>query len=344
MRKLLNTLYITNENIYLAKDGSNIVVKDENNNKVFQSPIQNFENIVCFNYVGASPKILDLCMKNNVGISFLTPEGYFCARVSGRINGNVLLRKEQFRISENKERALSYAKSFVIGKLYNSIKVLERYLRDYKDSAYIKEVTESICKLKESKINAFDAEDYTELLGIEGDAAREYFKNFDYLILNGKNYFKFTDRNRRPPKDPVNAMLSFSYGMLRLLVQNALETVGLDPYVGFYHKDRPGRQSLALDLSEELRTYMADRFVLSLINRSQIDYKDFIAKDNGSYEFTQEGKKKYLNVWNKRLQDEITHPFLEEKIEIGLLPYVQAMLLARTIRGDLEAYPPFIIT
>lgn len=344
MRKLLNTLYITNENIYLAKDGSNIVVKDEANGKVFQSPIQNFENIVCFNYVGASPKLLEMCIKNNVGISFLTPGGYFCARFSGRINGNVLLRKEQFRISENDERSLSYAKSFVIGKLYNSIKVLDRYLRDYKDTIYKEEVEESISKLKESKINAFNAQDYTELLGIEGDAAREYFKNFDYLILKGKDYFKFTDRNRRPPKDPANAMLSFSYGMLRVLVQNALETVGLDPYVGFYHKDRPGRQSLALDLSEEMRAYMADRFVLSLINKSQVEEKDFIAKDNASYEFTEEGKKKYLDLWNKRLQDTITHPFLEEKVEVGLLPYVQAMLLARTIRGDLEAYPPFIIT
>lgn len=341
MRKLLNTLYITKEDTYLTKDGSNIVVK-QNGEKVFQSPIQNFENIICFTYTGISPALMGLCIEKNVSVSFLTPWGKLQGKVIGPTKGNVLLRREQYRIADSDVR-LNYSKLFVLGKIHNSIKVLQRSLRDNENIDNRSEIEQSILKLKESKNNTKNANSLNELLGIEGDSSREYFKVFDNLILQNKEYFRFDGRYRRPPTDPVNAMLSLSYSMLRILLENALETTGLDPYVGFYHTDRPGRTGLALDMMEELRAYMADRFVLTLINRIQIKMDHFVTKENGAVLFTEDGLKNYLNLWNKRNQEEIKHPFLEEKVEVGLLPYVQAMLMARTIRGDLELYPPFFM-
>jgi len=341
LRKLLNTLYVTKEDTYLAKDGSNIVVK-QNGEKVFQSPVQNFENIICFTYVGMSPALMGLCIEKNVSVSFLTPWGKLQGKLVGPTRGNVLLRREQYRIADSDIR-LSYAKLFVFGKIYNSVKVLQRSFRDNEKIDNRLDIEQSILKLKESKDNTKSANSLNELLGIEGDSSREYFKVFDNLILQNKNDFKFNGRYRRPPTDPVNAMLSLSYGMVRVLLENALETVGLDPYVGFYHTDRPGRTSLALDMMEELRAYMADRFVLTLINRKQINIDHFVTKENGAVLFTEEGLKVFLNLWNKRNQETIKHPFLEENVEIGLIPYVQSMLLARTIRGDLELYPPFFM-
>lgn len=341
MRKLLNTLYITNPDLYLGKDGSNIVIRNEEE-IIHQSPVQNYENIVCFNYTGMSPALMGLCAEHHVSVNFLTPSGKLRAKMLGSVNGNVFLRREQYRIADD-ERALSHAKIFIMAKIYNSVQLLQRFLREHPDSERAEELRQSIERLKESKEKISNVENSEELLGIEGDASRNYFSVFDDLILHNKDKFQFNARNRRPPTDPVNSMLSLTYSMIRILMENALETVGLDPYVGFFHKDRPGRTGLALDMMEELRSYMGDRFVLSIINQSEISISDFYIQENEAVFFTEAGMKKYLSLWQKRCMKTIKHPFLEESVEIGLIPYVQAMLMARTIRGDLELYPPFFM-
>ncbi len=340
MRKLLNTLYITKEDMMLSRDGSNIVIKKDGE-KLGQMPIQYLESIVCFTYVGISSSLMELSMENNVSISFLSPFGKYRGRVEGPVKGNVLLRKEQYRLSEDTQEALRYARNFITGKIYNTIKVLQRALRDHKDMEEYESVCLAVENLKECKKKLMDCDNLEELFGIEGIASRYYFQNFNALVRNPE--FEFSNRVRRPPTDPVNAMLSFGYGLLRVRIESALETVGLDPYVGFFHQERPGRSSLALDLMEELRAYMVDRFILSLINRNQVDVNDFIQKENGAVLFTEDGIKKILDLWNKRFQEQLKHPFLEESVEIGLLPYTQALLLARTIRGDIETYPPFFM-
>lgn len=340
MRKLLNTLYITKEDMMLSRDGSNIVIKRDGE-KLGQMPIQYLESIVCFTYVGISSSLMELSMENNVSISFLSPFGKYRGRVEGPVKGNVLLRKEQYRLSEDKLEALQYARNFIIGKIYNTIKVLQRALRDHEDMEERELVCLAVESLKECKKKLMDCDNLETLLGIEGVASRYYFQNFNALIRNPD--FEFSNRARRPPTDPINAMLSFGYGLLRVRIESALETVGLDPYVGFFHQERPGRSSLALDLMEELRAYMVDRFIISLINRNQVDINDFIQKENGAVLFTEDGIKKFLDLWNKRFQEQLKHPFLEESVEIGLLPYTQALLLARTIRGDIETYPPFFM-
>ncbi len=340
MRKLLNTLYITNPDLYLGRDGLTIVAWLENK-KVAQFPIHNFEDIVCFNYTGVSTPLLDLCAEKGVNITFLSRTGKFRGKFFGPIKGNVLLRKEQYRISENKQEAHNFSKVFIIGKAFNSARVLDRYIREHDyASDKIKVVKE---KLADSRKRVSVSENNEELLGIEGDFSRDYFSVFDELITRQKSEFTFNIRTRRPPLDPVNALLSLTYSFIRVKVESALETVGLDPYIGFYHTDRPGRTGLALDMMEELRAYMGDRFVLSVINNQEISIKDFITKENGAVLFTDDGFKKFIDLWNKRMQDTLKHPFLEETIEVGLLPYVQAMLLARCIRKDLEIYPPFFM-
>ena len=340
MKKLLNSLYITQPDVTIGKEGTNLVIYKDSE-KAAQFPIQYFENIVCFNYTGMSPAAMALCLENKTGISFLSPQGKFLARVEGQVSGNVLLRRAQFRIADNQEQSLSMAKTFVSSKIYNSIRVLSRGLHDHNDG--ITDGAQLIETLKIiAKSHVSEASDLNGLLGIEGDASRHYFKGFRQLLRQQSDDFAFNERVRRPPTDPVNAMLSFSYGMLRTLMQNALNTVGLDPYVGFYHQDRPGRAGLALDMMEELRPFFADKFVLKLINLKQINTSDFFVKGNGACLFTEPGMKKFLDLWNKRLQETLEHPFLEETISIGLIPYVQAMLMARHIRGDLDLYSPFL--
>jgi CRISPR-associated protein Cas1 len=286
---------------------------------------------------------MELCMENQVGVSFLTAFGHLQARLNGSTTGNVLLRREQYRIADDHASALNYAKLFILGKTYNQIKIIDRCIRDHKDVVDGEALSTARGKLFDCKSKIRSAESPDELLGIEGDCGRTYFGIFDMLILKQKEDFKFNGRSRRPPLDYVNAMLSFSYGLVRVAMQNALECVGLDPYVGFYHVDRPGRQGLALDMMEEFRGYIAERFVLNIINLRQINAGDFLIKENEAVLFTEEGKKKFLDLWNKRWQETITHPFLEETIPIGLLPHAQSMLMARTIRGDLEAYPVFFM-
>ena len=271
----------------------------------------------------------------------MSGNGHFLARVSGEVKGNVTLRKQQYRISDNTEQSIKLARNFITGKVYNCRWVLERAVRDYSlriDTDSIKKKSkilyQSLEKIRTCKISA-------QLLGLEGEAAAVYFSVFDELILQQKEDFTFQGRNRRPPLDNVNAMLSFAYSLLTGMCGSALESVGLDAYVGFFHTDRPGRISLALDIMEELRSIMADRFVLTMINKRIIKKSHFIQKESGAVVLTDEGRKLFLSAWQERKKELITHPFLDEKIEWGMIPYVQAMLLARSIRGDLDEYPPF---
>ncbi|MDD4029602.1 MAG: type I-C CRISPR-associated endonuclease Cas1c [Caldisericia bacterium] len=340
MKKLLNTLYVMNPDSYLTRDGLNVVLRVDNQVK-FQIPVHNLESIICFNHSGASPSLMSLCTQNNVGITFLTPSGFFLARVTGKVNGNVLLRRKQFRLADDQEISTIIAKSFITGKIANARSVLLRFIRDHSEKVNTEDLLIAIKTLTSSLQKIQKAETTDTVRGIEGDAAKVYFGVFDKLILVNKKDFFFIERNRRPPLDNVNTLLSFVYTLLVHDMQSALESVGLDPSVGFLHVDRPGRASLALDMIEELRPYLADRIVLSLVNRKQVDASDFIASEAGGIMMKDEAKKKIITTWQKRKQELILHPYFNEKIEIGLIPYSQALLLSRYIRGDLDGYPPF---
>ena len=298
MRKLLNTLYVTSENSYLGLDGENVVVYDDKK-EIGRVPLHNLEGIVSFGYRGTSPALMGACADKNISLCYLTPQGKFLARITGKIKGNVILREQQFLSCKDETIRLRIAKNCILGKVYNARWVLE-------------------------------------------EAASIYFGVFDELILQQKKDFIFQGRNKRPPLDNVNAMLSFVYTLLTNQITSALETVGLDPYVGYMHTDRPGRASLSLDLIEELRAVMADRFVLSLINKKIVNGKDFTRKENGAVLMDTESRKKLLSEWQNKKKEMITHPYLKEKMEWGMVPYVQAMLLARFLRGDLDGYPVFL--
>ena len=339
MRKLLNTLYVTTPEAYLTKDGLNVVVSVEQEER-FRIPIMNIEGIVTFGYMGASPGLMKLCMDNNVSLSFMTPHGRFIGRLQGATRGNVLLRKKQYSLAEDEDVSLHLAKLFITGKVFNTRSILQRYIRD---NGADEEVENVIRQLDWRRKCIMRAENMDVLRGEEGQAANTYFDVFDRLILHQKEDFPFHGRNRRPPKDEVNAMLSFVYTLIANDVAAALESVGLDPYVGFMHTLRPGRTSLALDIMEELRTYLGDRLVLSLINRKQVTKKDFIRQGDESVLMTDECRKELLTTWQKRKKETIEHPYLKEKIPIGLLPYAQAMLLARFLREDLDDYPVFLM-
>jgi len=341
MKKLLNTLYITSPGRYLSLDGENVVVL-EGDEALARFPMHNIESIVTFGYTGASPALMGECARRNISLCFLTQSGRFLARIAGEICGNVLLRKEQYRMSDNSNESVKIAKNFLIGKIFNAKWVLERAIRDYPLIIDTEKLKEKSCLLSNSLQFLTQALSLEELRGIEGEAANVYFSVFDDLILQQKEDFSFKTRNKRPPMDKVNALLSFAYTLLANMCQSALETVGLDPYVGFLHRDRPGRASLALDLMEELRSVFADRFVLTLINKKMIKASDFLVKENGTVILNDEGRKNFLSAWQNKKQEKITHPFLQEQIEWGMVPYVQALLLARYIRGDLDEYPPFM--
>lgn len=340
MKRLLNTLYITSSNRYLSLDGENVVVL-EKEMEIGRIPLHNLEAIVTFGYTGASPALMGACAARNIGLTFLSGSGRFLARVTGEVYGNVILRKEQYRISEDKTRSLEIAKCYITGKVYNARWVLERAIRDYPLRLNVEKLKNKSQFLQETLKKIQNCDSSESLLGLEGEAASVYFSVFDDLILQQKDTFQFHGRNRRPPTDEVNAMLSFSYTLLTLMCTSALETVGLDPYVGFYHTDRPGRKSLALDMIEELRSVMADRFVLTLINKKVVGSEGFLRKENGAIIMDDELRKTFLFAWQKKKQEIITHPFLGEKIEWGMVPFAQAMLLARYLRGDLDTYPPF---
>ncbi|WP_455629054.1 type I-C CRISPR-associated endonuclease Cas1c [Parabacteroides chinchillae] len=339
MRKLLNTLYVTTPEAYLSKEGLNVVIS-VNQTEIFRIPILNIESIVTFGYMGASPGLMKLCCDNNVSLVFLSPNGRYVGRLQGPVRGNVLLRNTQFRLSSDKDFALNVNKIFIGAKIQNYRSILQRYMRDYGAHEEITKVSDT---LKMRKQQLFCCTTADQLRGIEGDAAKSYFDIFSYLIVNQKNDFVFQGRNRRPPKDAVNALLSFVYTLIANDIEAALETIGLDPYVGFLHTLRPGRPSLALDLMEEFRAYLGDRLVLSLINRKQVTIKDFVKQGDEGIIMTDSCRKEVLQTWQKRKKEIINHPYLNEKVPIGLLPYVQAMLLARYLRGDLDNYPVFLI-
>lgn len=341
MRKLLNTLYVTTHGSYLSKDGENIVIKVENMER-FRVPVHNIEGIVCFGYLGISPSLMAMCAERNIGMSFLSENGYFLGRVTGAVSGNVLLRRQQYRMADDSEISNSISKIIIAGKVSNSKTVLQRALRDHAEAMNKDVFDKALFKLANKQKQALKCNDNGVLRGIEGEAAMTYFSVFNQLILTQKTDFYFDGRNRRPPMDNVNAMLSFVYVLLMHEVRSAIESVGLDPCVGFLHTDRPGRQSLALDLMEEFRPYLADRFVLSLINRKQVNAKGFISREAGGVLMNDATRKEILTAWQKRKQEEVMHPFLETKVQVGLLPYCQALLLARYIRGDIDAYPVFI--
>ena len=340
MKKLLNTLYITSPDAYLALDGETILIKKDDVVST-RLPMHNLENIICFGYRGTSPALMGACAQHNIGLCFLSPSGRFLARVNGKVRGNVLLRKKQYIVSEDETESVRIAASFLLGKISNCRKVLYRAVRDHSLLVDVNKLNDTSQALKECMQAVQKSKTINELMGFEGIAAKLYFGVFDQLILQQKGAFYFNERSRRPPLDNTNALLSFLYTLLTYEIASALETVGLDPYVGFLHQDRPGRPSLALDLMEELRPVFADRLALSMINRKQITSNGFIHKESGGILMDEETRKKVLTVWQERKQEKITHPFLKEKMMIGLIPYVQALLLARFLRGDLDAYPPY---
>lgn len=341
MRKLLNVLYITKPNRYLSLDGETLIVL-EDNKKIAQFPLHNFEGIVSFGYMGASPALMMACAEKNISLCFMTPYGKFAGRVIGKTHGNVLLRNKQFLVHNDGQIALKIAKNIIIGKIFNARSVLDRMIRDHSARIDINKFQNSKSLLLEAIENVRIATSTDELRGLEGGAAVRYFDCFDDMILQQKESFFYYQRSRRPPLDNVNAMLSFAYTLLTNEFIGALDAVGLDPYVGFLHVKRPGRAALAIDMMEELRSVYCDRFVLSLINKKQLKENDFIKQENGAVILTDDARKSFLQFWQERKQEEIVHPYLKEKISWGLVPYVQAMLMSRFLRDDLEEYPPFL--
>lgn len=341
MRKMLNTLYVTSEDLFLSYQNENVVVK-RGEDVTARLPLLNLEGIVTFSYAGATPALMGECAKRGIQLSFMTPNGRFLARVNGMTQGNVLLRREQYSIADDEVRSCMIARNMITGKTFNCRWVLERALRDHAlriDQGQVKAASEQLQFLTQQ---IRDVTELESLRGLEGKAATEYFGVFDELILSQKTDFTFDHRNRRPPQDNVNAMLSFAYTLLSNDCASALESVGLDAYVGFLHRDRPGRKSLALDLEEELRAPFADRMVLTLINNRIMQEKHFEHQEGGAVLLNDAGRRLFLKHWQEKKRDEITHPFLKEKIPWGLVSYIQALLLARYIRGDMDGYPPFM--
>ena len=341
MRHLLNTLFVTTEDAYLSLEGENIIVNREKQ-IIARFPLHNLAGIISFSYAGASPALMGACAKRGISLTFCTPRGRFLARSTGMSNGNVLLRRTQYRCADDLSASCRIAKNMIFGKLYNCRWSVERTIRDHKlriDEDNFHQASQSIQGLLPMILQETDLD---SLRGLEGTGATTYFRVFDDMILREKESFYFHGRNRRPPLDNVNALLSFAYSLLSNDCAAALEAVGLDAYVGFLHRDKPGRLSLALDIMEELRPCVADRFVLTLINNRAIMGNDFLKSESGAVQLTDAARKKFLKSWQERKQETIRHPYLEEKIPWGLVPYVQALLLARYLRDDLDEYPPFL--
>jgi CRISP-associated protein Cas1 len=341
MRPLLNTLYVTTQGAYLARDGETVLVRVEQEVRL-RVPIHTLSGIVCFGQVGASPFLLGFCAERSVAVSFLTEHGRFLARVQGPTSGNVLLRREQYRWADDPEKTATLSRAFVIGKVANSRTVLLRGARERGKVGDGDNLERAAARLGATIRDLENASTAETVRGLEGDAARNYFGVFNELVNSEDDEFRFHERSRRPPLDPVNALLSFVYTLLMHDIEGALEAVGLDRSVGFLHRDRPGRPGLALDLMEEFRAFMADRLVLTLINRRQVQSGQFRKSESGAVLLDDAGRKEVLQAFQRRKQEQLQHPFLGEQVPIGLLPFVQAMLLARHLRGDLQTYPPFL--
>jgi CRISP-associated protein Cas1 len=337
MKKLLNTLYITRQESYVHKDRETIVIK-QGDTKIGQFPALTIGNIICFGQVSVSPFLMGYCAENGIGLAFYTEYGKFLARVQGKQNGNVLLRRIQYRWADDETKATALAKLMIAAKIANCRAVLLREMRNHGQNNLLQEAQRHLAMSLRSMQMATSRE---EIIGIEGDAAHFYFSVFSEL-LRGSG-FTFNERVRRPPKDPVNALLSFVYSLVTQECLSALQGVGLDPFVGFLHRDRPGRASFALDLVEEFRAPWADRFVLTLINRKQVQISDFVTEASGAVRLTEDARKKLLIAYQERKQDELVHPYLQEKISFGLLPHCQSLLIARHLRGDTEHYPPYLV-
>lgn len=332
---------MTTEDAYLSLDGENVVIR-QGESTLGRYPLHILEGILCFSYRGASPALMGKCAQLGINLAFLTPRGRFLARACGESHGNVLLRRTQYRIADDPDHSCLIARNFIFGKVSNSRHVIDRTRRDHALRIDVERFQAVSDQLKALLPPIMTETNLDSLRGLEGTAATQYFGIMDDMILQAKDSFYFHERNRRPPLDNMNAMLSFVYVVLGNECASALEMVGLDSYVGFLHRDRPGRTSLAQDLLEELRPCMADRFILTLVNDRIVSASDFQKQENGAVLLTDKGRKTILKEWQSRKQVKITHPYLKEKIEWGLVPYVQALLLARHLRGDLEAYPPFL--
>lgn len=341
MRTLLNTLFVLSEDAYLALEGENVVVL-RGETTAGRFPLHTLEGILCFSYKGASPALMGACARRGMLLSFYSPQGKFLCQTADTAQGNVLLRREQFRRADSPLGCRDLAGWFLTGKLYNCRWVLERATRDHAlrvDAARLKAASAALA----AALHSLSVQpDTAALRGMEGAAAQRYFDVFDELILQNKSDFFFQARSRRPPLDRMNALLSFVYTLLANECAAALRGCGLDPYVGYLHTDRPGRVSLALDLMEELRPVLGDRFALSLVNGRQLAPSQFELRENGAVYLSDEGRKIVLAAWQARKRETLTHPFLGEKIFWGTVPYIQALLLARYLRGDLDAYPPFL--
>lgn len=341
MKKHLNTLFVTTQGAYLSKEGETVVVKADNEVRL-RVPVHTLGGIVCFGNVGCSPFLMGFCAQNDVAISFLSEHGRFLARVQGPVSGNVLLRREQYRKADDQSASVEVAKSVLTGKLANCRTVLQRALRDHGEKMN-GEAVKGVSSRMSYYLERLNEETSLDALrGIEGDAAHMYFGVFNELITTQKEGFFFEERNRRPPLDNVNSLLSFIYTLTMHDVRSALESVGLDPAVGFLHRDRPGRPGLALDLMEEFRPFLADRLVLSLINLKKVQKDGFKKTESGAVIMSDETRKEVLVSYQNRKQEEMTHPFIGEKIHVGMLFHIQALLFSRHLRGELDAYPPFI--
>jgi CRISPR-associated protein Cas1 len=341
MKKLLNTLFVTTQGAYLSKEGETVSVKIDGEVSL-RLPVHTLGGIVCFGQVSCSPYLMGFCAENGVAISFLTETGGFLAKVQGPVSGNVLLRREQYRRADDLNASAAIARTVVTGKVANCRTVIQRALRDHPEKIDVDAMSQTSQRLSNS-LRRLQTEAPLDIVrGIEGESANAYFDVFDHLVTSQKNDFKFHERNRRPPLDNVNCLLSFFYTLLMHDVRSGLESVGLDPAVGFLHRDRPGRYGLALDLMEEFRPFIADRLTISLINLGQVDAKGFKQKESGAIWMDDDTRKTVIVAYQKRKQEEIEHPFLKEKMAIGLLPYAQALLMARYLRGDIDNYPPFI--
>jgi len=341
MKKHLNTLFVTTQGAYLAKEGETVAVKVDGTVRL-RLPIHTLGGIVCFGQVSCSPYLMGFCAERDVAVSFLTENGRFLARVQGPVSGNVLLRREQYRRADDPDGSVAIARSVLIGKLSNCRTVLQRALRDHADKLDTNEVRKASERISSILMQLQSDFSLDELRGFEGEAAQVYFRVFDHLILSQKESFVFRERNRRPPLDKVNCLLSFLYTLVMHDVRSALESVGLDPAVGFLHRDRPGRPGLALDMMEEFRPFLADRLALSLINLCQVQEKGFEKTETGAVLMKEEAKKTVLVAYQKRKQDVMIHPFVGERMPVGLFFHTQSLLLARHLRGDLDGYPAFI--
>ncbi len=341
MKQLLNTLYILSEDIYLSLDGENVVA-NRGREEAARYPLHTLQNIVTFSYGGASPALMGVCAQRQIGFAFFTPRGRFLARVTGEGGGNVLLRRIQYRAADDPLQCCEISRTMIFGKLYNARWSMERTRRDHGLRLDGEQLTAASRQIQDLLPQVRQASSPEELRGLEGVGASTYFRVLDQMILGDKETFFFHGRSRRPPMDAVNALLSFAYSLLAHDCASALEGVGLDSYVGFLHRDRPGRTSLALDLMEELRPCMADRFVLTLINNRMVRREDFLSMESGAVLLTEEGRRAFLKSWQEKKKEKLTHPYLGEKLTWGMIPHIQALLLARYLRGDLDAYPPFL--